>query len=258
MMPLTRENLDISVVIPARDEVENLPALAGEIESVLSRTSWTWEVVWMDDGSEDGGGDWLDRLARDKPAHRAVHLHPGRGQSMALWVGFQRSRGRVIVTLDADGQNDPRDIPALIQRVMDGEADMVNGYRRERRDTWQRRIASRVANGFRNRMTGKTVRDVGCSLRAFRRECVIHLPLFRGLHRFLPTLAVDQGFRILEQPVNHRPRQKGTTKYTIHNRLWVGLWDVMGMRWLQKRGFYKYLQDPVREAGPGDPGQSLR
>ncbi|MFB3785023.1 MAG: glycosyltransferase family 2 protein [bacterium] len=251
-MPPTSDILDISVVIPVRDEVENLPALAGELESVLSATSWTWEVLWMDDGSVDGSGEWLDCLAREKPAHQAVHLQPGRGQSMALWVGFQRARGRVIVTLDGDGQNDPRDIPGLVQRVLDGEADMVNGYRRERQDSWKRRIASWIANGFRNRMTGKTVRDVGCSLRAFRRECVAHLPLFQGLHRFLPTLAVDQGFRILEQPVNHRPRQKGTTKYSIHNRLWVGLWDIMGVRWLQKRGFYKFLQDPVRENSPSD------
>ena len=244
----------VSIVIPVRDEAENILGLAGEIDSVLSSYPWIYEVVWIDDGSEDGSGELLDRQAREKPVHRAFHLHPGQGQSIALWLGFQQTRGQVIVTMDGDGQNDPRDIPALVQRIMSGDVDMVNGYRRERRDTWRRRAASRIANGFRNWMTGKTVRDVGCSLRAFRPECVSNLPLFKGMHRFLPTLVVNQGYRIEEQPVNHRPRHKGTTKYTIHNRLWIGLWDLMGVMWLQKRGFYGLqsviLPDSTQEKSP--------
>jgi hypothetical protein len=121
--------------------------------------------------------------------------------------------------------------------VLDNRADMVNGYRVKRKDNLIRKVSSKIANGFRNWTTGRTVRDVGCSTRAFKRECVKNLPLYKGMHRFLPTLIAIQGFRLAEIPANHRPRLKGKTKYTINNRLWVGVWDSFGVMWLKKRGF---------------------
>lgn len=141
----------------------------------------------------------------------------------------------MIATLDGDGQNDPADLPDMVETILTGQADMVNGYRARRRDTWARQTASRLANETRNAITGKTVRDVGCSTRAFRRECARNLPAFKGMHRFLPTLAAYQGFRLAERAVNHRPRRLGKSKYGLHNRLWVGLLDLAGVWWLKTR-----------------------
>lgn len=236
---------DLSVIIPVKDEAENIPFLAQEIESVLSQTPWNYEILWIDDGSTDGSREILDALTADNVRVRVIHLKKNTGQSAAMWVGFQQSRGGILVTLDGDGQNDPRDVPLLVEKVAAGEVDMANGYRHERRDSLKRIIASRIANGFRNWLTGKTVRDVGCSIRAFRRECVQHIPLFHGMHRFIPTLVVMQGYRIGEWPVNHRPRQRGKTKYTINNRLWVGLMDAFGVLWLKKRNVMHKLRQAL-------------
>ncbi len=150
-------------------------------------------------------------------------------------AGFHAARGEWVGTLDGDGQNDPADLPRLLQHAIDGDADMVNGVRARRRDGFVRRLSSRIANGVRNRLTGENVTDVGCSTRVVRREAVLRLPFFHGMHRFLPTLVRMQGFVIAEQPVNHRPRAGGTSKYGIHNRLWSGIRDLFGVRWLQSR-----------------------
>jgi dolichol-phosphate mannosyltransferase len=155
-----------------------------------------------------------------------------------LWAGLGETCAPVIATIDGDGQNDPADIPALYRTVESGAADMANGYRAYRQDNLKRKISSILGNGFRTWMTGKTVRDAGCSTRVFRRECVESFPRFAGMHRFLPTLAAIQGFRLTEAPVNHRPRMKGHSKYSIRNRLWVSLMDVLGVFWLAKRAFH--------------------
>lgn len=233
---------DVSVIVPVKDEEENILSLADEIDQTLKQTDWSYEVVWINDGSTDKTPEILDHLSEDdRSNHQPIHMPYNVGQSAAMWTGFRFSHGKIIVTLDGDGQNDPRDIPKLVKQVLSGETDVANGFREQRRDNFQRRIASRIANGFRNWMIGNTVRDVGCSIRAMRRECVEHLPLFHGMHRFLPALFVQQGFRIDEQPVNHRPRQRGQTKYTINKRLWVGLYDIFGMIWLRHRGLYHKL-----------------
>ena len=161
-----------------------------------------------------------------------------RQKSAALWAGFEASRGRILATLDGDGQNDPADLPILYQRLSAGDVDYINGYRRKRKDRWVRRIASKIANGFRNITTGRTVRDVGCSTRVFKRQCVARLPLFAGMHRFLPNFVAMYGYRIAEMPVNHRPRVGGNSKYTIGNRLWVGLYDLIGVAWFKRRAFH--------------------
>ncbi|ROQ89579.1 glycosyltransferase family 2 protein [Desulfosoma caldarium] len=231
--------MDVSIVIPVYNEAENVLHLAAEVEQALKPLNGCWECLWIDDGSTDDTWDKLLLVASAHPGgpHRLCALKKNAGQSAALWVGFQRCRGRFIATLDGDGQNDPRDIPRLVALLVDGRYDMVQGYREARKDSLKRRLASRIANGFRNLITGKSVRDVGCSTRVFRRECLPYLPPFKGLHRFLPTLLMYQGFRIAETPVNHRPRRRGTTKYGIFDRLWVGLLDIFGVSWLRVRGF---------------------
>jgi glycosyltransferase involved in cell wall biosynthesis len=228
--------LELSVVVPVKDEVENVAELAGEISAALDAAPWAWECVWVDDGSTDGTAGALARVAGADRRHRVVTLAGNFGQSAAMAAGFSSARGELLATLDGDGQSDPRDVPTLVALLRARRADMVNGVRARRRDGLVRRISSRVANGFRNWLTRESVTDVGCSVRVMRREVVRHLLVFRGMHRFLPTLARLNGAEtILEVPVNHRPRLRGRTKYGVGNRLWVGLADAFAVRWLQAR-----------------------
>jgi len=228
-------NVDISVVIPVRNEAENILPLARELESVMDKEFAQWECIWVDDGSNDGTLDLLRELERANQRHRFISFERNAGQSAAFCAGFGAARAPIIATIDGDGQNDPADIPALFRTVESGAADMANGYRAHRQDDLKRKISSILGNGFRTFLTGKTVRDAGCSTRVFRRECVQSMPRFTGMHRFIPTLAAMQGFRLTEAPVNHRPRLKGKSKYTIGNRLWVSLADMFGVFWLKKR-----------------------
>lgn len=229
------KKIDISIVIPIKDEEDNILSLAREVESAMERELAEWECIWVDDGSSDGSLEILQKLARENPRHRYISFEKNAGQSAALWAGFNETRAEIIATIDGDGQNDPADIPALFQTVRSGEADMANGYRARRQDDLKRKISSLLGNGFRTWLTGKTVRDAGCSTRVFRRECIQGTPRFAGMHRFLPTLAAMQGFKLSETPVNHRPRVKGSSKYSIGNRLWVSLLDIFGLFWLKKR-----------------------
>lgn len=233
-MPET-QLLEISIIIPVKDEADNIKELAMEINTAMADHPWHWECLWIDDCSTDESLAKIKELAAADPRHRYLAFAKNAGQSAALWAGFRESRGAIIATLDGDGQNDPADLPALIHHLIAHKVDMVNGYRRVRQDSPGRKIASRIANAFRSWLTGKTVRDVGCSTRAFRRECAERLPLFAGMHRFLPTLIATQNYRLMEVPVNHRPRLRGLTKYSIHNRLWVGITDLFGVMWLKKR-----------------------
>jgi dolichol-phosphate mannosyltransferase len=234
---LNSEPIDVTIIIPVRDEAENIVPLADELAQIMVPQTWTWECLWVDDGSTDQTFTILQRLVESDPRHRYLSFQGNVGQSAALWAGFGAARGAILATMDGDGQNDPADLPALVDAIRRGHTDMANGYRQKRKDTAIRRITSRIANQFRNWMTGRSVRDVGCSTRAFRRECVAALPQFAGMHRFLPTLVMIQGFRLSELPVNHRPRLRGDSKYTIGNRLWVGLADTFGVLWLRKRAF---------------------
>jgi dolichol-phosphate mannosyltransferase len=230
--------IDISIVIPIMNEAPNILPLADEIKSIMEGESQKWECIWVDDGSTDGSLATLRELARADRRHRYVSFEQNTGQSAALWAGFRESRAPIIATIDGDGQNDPADIPTLFRTVLSGGADMANGYRANRQDNLKRKISSVLGNGFRTILTGKTVRDAGCSTRVFRRECLESLPRFTGMHRWLPTLAAMQGFKLTEAPVNHRPRIKGHSKYSISNRLWVTLADAFGVFWLKKRVFH--------------------
>lgn len=231
----------VSVVIPVKDEEENVLPLYGEINAVFDSGPWQWECIWVDDGSTDGTLSRIEELHSKDHRHRYISFSRNEGQSAALCAGFSESKGDIIATLDGDGQNDPADLPMLITMIQEGKCDMANGYRIKRRDGLVRRISSRIANSFRNFATGRTIRDVGCSTRAFRRECVENLPNFKGMHRFFPTLVKMKGFVIAESKVNHRPRYRGSSKYSIGNRLWVGLFDTFGIFWLQKRAFSYHI-----------------
>jgi glycosyltransferase involved in cell wall biosynthesis len=224
---------EVSLVIPVYNEEENLPVLAAEVHAALDPLRLDYEIVWVDDGSTDRSGEVLQRLLAEDPRARLVRQRPNSGQSAALAAGFRHARGAIVVTLDSDLQNDPADIPALLA-ALDG-CDVVSGVRQNRRDSWVRLASSRIANAVRNWATDEAIADVGCSLKAYRAEFLRHLPMFTGMHRFLPTLVRWNGARVREIPVRHRPRLHGTAKYGIGNRLFRALADLMAVRWMRKR-----------------------
>ncbi|MBS1262385.1 MAG: Dodecaprenyl-phosphate galacturonate synthase [Calditrichaeota bacterium] len=227
--------LDLSLVIPVKDERRSIAPLAREIDAAFADSRRRWEVIWVDDGSTDGTFAELKAL-RDRDArHRYISFRRNAGQAAALLAGFRAARGDLVGMMDGDGQNDPADLPRLLEALPRSGAEMVNGYRRVRRDSALRRFASRVANGVRGRFLGDGIRDVGCSLRVMRRDCLAELPAVHGMHRFLPALASMRGFRTVQIPVNHRPRRHGRTKYGIGNRLWVGIADMLWVKWYQLR-----------------------
>ncbi len=245
----------LSLVIPLRNEEHSLETLHRELDAALSGVRGGVEILFVDDGSRDGSPARLRELASKDPRVRVIRLLEPGGQTAALDAGFRRVRGEVTVTLDADLQNDPADIPGLLA-LLDG-ADVVNGVRVDRRDAWHRRASSRVANAFRNRMTGESVSDVGCSLRAMRTAYLRRVKLHRGMHRFLPTLLRLEGARVVEMPVSHRARCHGRSKYGILDRLFVGLADVFAVRWMQRRALrYRAVGErtqggPLDTSGPG-------
>jgi dolichol-phosphate mannosyltransferase len=223
----------LSVVIPFRDESESLAALYAELDGVLSALDLSCEMIFVDDASRDEGQARLLAAAGGDPRVRVLSLSPHSGQSAALEAGFDRARGEVIATLDADLQNDPADLPRLLS-ALDG-ADCVNGVRTPRLDGPTKRIASRVANAIRRRVLGDEVRDIGCSIRVMRAEPLRRVKLFRGSHRFLPVLLALEGARVVELPVRHRPRRHGRSKYGIGGRLaqtWV---DLLAVLWMTRR-----------------------
>jgi glycosyltransferase involved in cell wall biosynthesis len=224
---------EISIVIPLFNEEESLAILAGEIQATMRALDRPYEVLFVDDGSTDGSAAVLARLAQANPTLRVLRLRRNAGQSAALAAGFRAARGAIVVTLDADLQNDPADIPRLLAEL--AHADVVCGIRVRRQDPWLRRVSARLANAVRNRVTRETITDAGCSLRAMRAEVLRRIPMFHGMHRFLPTLLRLEGARVSEIEVNHRPRRHGTPHYNVRNRLWRALVDLWGVRWLQSR-----------------------
>lgn len=227
--------IQVSVIIPVKDEAESIPILAREVTAAFEATPWTWECLWVDDGSQDGTPALLESLHARDTRQQYMILDRNYGQSAALAAAFRNARGSILATLDGDLQNDPADLPILIGLLKRGEVDMVNGRRAQRCDSWLRRLSSRIANAFRKAMTQDPVSDVGCATRAFFRDCVQGLFVFRGMHRFLPTLVAMNGFKTIEQPVHHRPRRLGTSKYGVWNRLFVGLWDTLAVHWMLQR-----------------------
>ena len=223
----------LSAVVPAYNEAESLPELVAELSAALESTARSWEMLLVDDGSQDGSADWMAAQAAREPRIRVIRLERNAGQSAALAAGLARARGDVVVTLDADLQNDPADIPALLAALE--RADVVSGVRADRHDPWIRRVSSRIANAARRAVLGDRVTDIGCSLKAYRREVLEGLPMFVGVHRFLPALCAFRGARVVEVAVRHRPRTRGVSKYGMRNRLWRGVHDLIGVSWLRRR-----------------------
>lgn len=229
---------DLSVVIPLYNEEDNMDTLQQELDRSLD--GFDYEIVFVDDGSRDGT---LGRIRRGARV-RVLAFERNAGQSAAMYEGMRSARGRLIVLLDGDLQNDPADIPKLVAEIEGGGADLVCGYRAKRKDTWVKRMTSRIANAVRSRFVGDGVRDTGCSLKAMRRECVGALIPFYGMHRFIPALVKGAGFAVSEMPVNHRPRVAGVSKYGLSNRAIKATMDMFGVRWLISRQLrYKVRAD---------------
>jgi glycosyltransferase involved in cell wall biosynthesis len=236
--------LDLSIVIPAYNEIESLPVLLAELRDAIAACQKSAEILIVDDGSTDGSGAWLLEETRRNTSLRPVLLAERCGQSAALAAGLAHARGDIVVTLDADLQNDPADLPRLLAALEN--ADVVSGVRTGRQDSWVRLVSSRIANAVRRAALGDPVTDIGCSFKAYRREQLEQLPMFVGVHRFLPALCVFRGARFAEVPLSHRARRHGVSKYGVSNRLWRGIHDLIGVSWLKVR-LVRY-----RERGPAD------
>jgi glycosyltransferase involved in cell wall biosynthesis len=241
--PAAAEGPELSVVVPVYNEVENVAALAAELWPVLEATGRSFEVVLVDDGSQDGTVAALEQVVAEREGARLVALRRNFGQTAALTAGFDHARGGVIVTLDADLQNDPRDIPALLAGIEAGH-DIVAGWRAERQDPfWSRRLPSQIANRIISATTGVKLHDYGCTLKAFRAEVVQRIRLYGEMHRFIPAVANWMGVSILEVPVHHRPRRAGQSKYGISRTVRVVL-DLMTVKFLES-----YSTKPIQIFG---------
>lgn len=228
---------NVSVVVPLYNEEENISILQRELNEAL--TGLDYEIIFVDDGSSD---ETVSRIAAG-PRIRVLRFEKNVGQSAAIFAGLQAMRSEIAVLIDGDLQNDPADIPRLLAEISRG-ADLVCGYRTQRKDTVVKRITSRVANFVRSRFTRDGVRDTGCTLKAMRRDCIAALVPFKGMHRFIPALVKAAGFRLVEIPVNHRPRRFGQSKYSLGNRAVHATIDMFGVRWLLSRRLNYKVRSP--------------
>jgi glycosyltransferase involved in cell wall biosynthesis len=244
-------NIALSVVIPVYNEAENIQPLVERLASALAGAPGQVELLFVDDGSTDGTLTLLKEAQARDARIRVAHFRSNLGQTAAMAAGFRLARGKAVVTIDGDLQNDPAEMLGLAGML--GEWDAVCGVRVQRQDTRWRRISSRIANGFRNWMTGDDIVDTGCTLKAYRRECVERLELYQGMHRFLPTLLKMRGFRVTQVPVSHHPRLSGKTKYGTWGRLKKGLADVWAVRWM-KRNWIDYREVLEIVEPPGASG----
>jgi len=226
--------LQLSVILPVYNEQECVEGTLRELDATLAKLSLPYEILAVNDGSSDRTPDLISNLARGIPSLRMLTIAPNSGQSAAMGAGFKAARGAVIVTMDADGQNDPADIPRLMEGLR--QSDVCCGYRANRRDSAGKRWGSRLANRVRQAILHDGIIDTGCTLKAFKAEFVRDLPMrLKGMHRFLPVLAQMQGAMVSQIAVNHRPRTAGTSKYTNLGRLKETIWDLWAVRWMQRR-----------------------
>jgi len=244
----------ISIVIPVYNEEENLEILMEELTAVLNETHRSYEVILVDDGSTDKSFQIMEKMAGRDRRVTVIRFKRNAGQSAAFDAGFKLAKGEVVVTLDSDLQNDPRDIPLLLEKM--GGYDMVCGVRTKRMDSWIRLVSSKIANYIRNRLSDEEVTDTGCSLKAYRGEFLKRLKLFNGVHRFFPTLMKMEGARMTEIPVHHRPRKFGKSKYNIRNRLLRSFLDLLGVRWMKKRRLQYEIEKVIHE--PSNNGTADR
>ncbi len=244
----------ISVVIPIKDERDNIPLLASQLlkffETRPESQNASFELLFVNDGSTDGSGQILDELVQQSEVVRVIHLDRNHGQTAAFDAGFHRANGDLIATMDGDLQYDCNDFSILLPLIQ--QVDLVCGRRATRHDNLVRRWSSRIANRVRNWVVRDGVTDTGCSLKIFRRTVIERMPLFQNMHRFFPALAQMYGFSVTEVPVQHFPRVHGVSKYGVGNRLFVGLYDLFAVRWMQKR----CLNYTWREANRSQPKKS--
>lgn len=227
--------MDLSIVIPVFNEQENLPLLATKIEETMQQASITnWEVWMVDDGSQDQSKQVIQELHGKNTRFKGVFFSKNRGQTAAMNAGFEACRNPFVLTMDADLQNDPGDLPKLMEKMTPG-VGVVCGVRVKRRDNLIRRISSKIANGIRNWISQDNITDTGCSLKLFRKECLNQMKLFEGLHRFLPTLCKMEGYKVIEVPVSHHPRIFGESSYGVWNRVFKSFFDLLAIRWMKSR-----------------------
>lgn len=226
-------SVEISIVVPVFNEAENIQPLADEVLAALTPTGRTFQLILVDDASTDDTWSRIQNAhERDSRVCGIRHLQNA-GQSAAVWTGFQHTDTPLLATLDGDRQNDPADLPVLLKELTD--CDFVCGKRTKRQDTWVRKLSSRIARWARKAWLGADFEDTGCAVRVFKREAINGLFAFNGLHRFLPILVHANGARTKEVPVNHRPRVAGVSKYGVWNRVWRGMYDLVGVSWYLKR-----------------------
>jgi glycosyltransferase involved in cell wall biosynthesis len=236
--------IDLSVVIPVYNEEASLPPLWSELREVLDRLGLTFEVVFVDDGSRDRSVELIRAFRETDQRVRLIRLKTNGGETAATDAGLKTARGRRVVVMDADLQNDPADIPMLLSHL--DHWDAATGWRVDRAagDKFVRRVSSRIANRIRNWVSADTIQDSGCTFRAFRRECLRGLVLYRGFHRFIPTLLKMRGYRVIEVPVGHRPRRFGRSKYGVLNRAAAAFVDLLMIRWMTARLLrYEVIED---------------
>lgn len=236
----------LSLVIPCYDEQDNLRPLVAAIRAAVDPLKLAYEIIFTDDASKDKSWEILKELAASDPRIRALRFAFNSGQSAALWAGMKAARGQYLVTLDADLQNDPKDLPKFLEPLK--QFDCVCGTRVEMRgqgDNFIRVASSRIANWVRNKVSGESISDAGCCYRAFKRECIDNLKFFKGMHRFLPTLFKIEGFTVTEIAVSHNPRTAGQTHYGVWNRLFASSYDLLAVRWMKKRMFRYQVAERV-------------
>jgi dolichol-phosphate mannosyltransferase len=239
----------LSLVVPCYTEEENVDDLVDECFRALRSTGSTFEMVVVDDGSSDATLARLRAAMASRPELRVIALRKNTGQSGALVAGFAAARGEFIATVDGDLQNDPADVPALLRIVESGECDVASGWRKKRRDSFVRRVSTRVANSVRKTFLGDGMNDSASAMKVYRRDVLQHMPVFHGMHRFFPAIAKMRGFRVLELPVNHRPRTRGQAKYGLWNRVFRATIDMFGVSWLRRRA----LRIEAEEVAPNHP-----
>lgn len=243
-------DVELSVVVPVFNEKENIARLVSEIRKALGDT-YSYEILYVDDGSADGTLQLLSDLAEHVPSFRFICHEGNFGQSAAIVTGVTHARGSLISTLDGDGQNDPADIPRLLDCIKnlppeDVQQTLIVGRRFKRRDTWLKRISSRIANSVRARLLRDDTPDTGSGLKVFSRQLFIGLPRFNHMHRFLPALVMRNGGKVLSVDVGHRTRTRGVSKYGLQNRLWIGIVDLLGVMWLQRRPLRPRTKDNMK------------
>jgi dolichol-phosphate mannosyltransferase len=225
----------ITAVTSALDEEENIAQLVKEVHDAFESMGKPWEMIVTNDGSTDRTAEILKELMGQYPQLRVLTMKKRSGQTNGFDAGIRRAKGELVITMDADLQNNPADIPNMVKTLEEGGWDMVNGFRAKRNDPWIRLVSTKIANGTRNWLTRENIQDSACGLKLFKRKCLDRIKLFNGMHRFMATLVKIEGYKVTEVEVTHRPRIAGTSKYGVLDRVFVALRDTFAVRWMQSR-----------------------